>query len=373
MHLRLNHLSMKPKKVLLFPLLRDIQVIPPTISIINYLAEQDYKIVIYTYYTNVIFSHPNIEIINFSKKPYPVRLIDRILAKCVFQYKFYKYFANNKKEIKAIWMGAWDIWGINLIRGNIKLIYQYHEYEEENFSYCRKADFVVVPEENRGWITYFKADLKRRPLLLPNIPNYGELDIQVDQEILKFQKEGKIVILYSGLIDNKKRNLFEIVGAFTHLPENYILVIIPSFVKVRNDFEDLVNYIQEKGLGERVKFLDPRIPPLHLNTIATADIGIGLYNAISLNNVYAAPNRLYEFVNFGTPIILPNYPSFKALSVAYPYAVNVVDSLSPESIAEVIIRIYTNNELAKKSIELFRVKEGNYNYYASKLTERVFK
>ncbi len=364
---------MKSKKVLLFPLLRDIQVIPPTIAIINFLAEQGYKIVVYTYFTNVTFSHLNIEVVNFSEKSYPTGLIERVVAKCAFHLNFYKYFFDNRRAIEAIWMGAWDIWGINLIRGNIKLVYQYHEYEEHNFSNCRKADYVVVPEENRGWITYFKAKLKRKPLLLPNIPYYGELDIQVDQEILEFQNEDNIVVLYSGLIDNKKRNLFELVGAFNHLPENYILAIIPSFVKVRNDFHELVNYIQENGLRERVKFLDPRTPPLHLNTIATADIGIGFYNAISLNNVYAAPNRLYEFVNFGTPIILPNYPSFKALSMAYPYAVNVVESLSPKSIAEVITEINTNSDIAKKSMELFILKEGNYKHYASKLTERIFK
>ena len=56
---------MKQHKFILFPLLRDIQIIPPTISIINYLAKEGYQIILFTYFTKVNFIHPNIEVIKY--------------------------------------------------------------------------------------------------------------------------------------------------------------------------------------------------------------------------------------------------------------------------------------------------------------------
>ncbi|MCF6298174.1 MAG: glycosyltransferase [Flavobacteriaceae bacterium] len=205
-----------------------------------------------------------------------------------------------------------------------------------------------------------------------NIPNYKNYVINKDVEIVKLQKQGKVVVLYSGLIDNKKRNLKELVSAFKYLPENIILVIIPSFVKIGNDLKDLENHIKELDLVNRVHFLDSRIPPKHIDTMATADIGVGFYSPTSLNNIYAAPNRLYEFVNNGTPVVLPNFPTFKALAKEFPFAVNVANPSLPEDIANIINMIITNNKIMKQSLFSFQKKEGDYNFYAEQIEKEIF-
>lgn len=360
-------------KLILFPLMRDIKTIPPTISFLNYLAERGYNIVHFTYFTNVQFEYKNISVIKISKEKYPIDLMSRIIAKSRFYWGFYRYFIKNKNNIDAIWLGAWDIIGIDKIKGNIPLHYQFHELEEQKYKYCRKSDSVIVPEENRGWITFFQAKLKRKPLLLPNIPFYNKHNISEDSEILELQKQGKTVVLYSGLIDNKKRNLPELISAFKFLPENFVLVIIPSFVKVRNDLNDLKKIITDLELEKRVLFFDSRIPPRHLDTMATADIGIGFYSPTSLNNVYAAPNRIYEFINNGTPVVLPDFPTFKALSKEFPYAVNTVNPASPKDIAEVINKILENKRLMKQSISSFKETKGDYRYYADQIEKEIFK
>ncbi len=363
---------MNKSKIIIFPLLRDVKTIPPTITILNYLAKKGFKIILYTYYTDVKFNHENINVLKTSLTPYPKSFLKRIVAKTKFLISFYLFFLKKRSEIEAIWLGAWDIFAIDKIKNNIKLIYQFHELEPNKYKYCRKADFVVIPEENRAWITYFEANLQKFPLILPNIPDYNEHTIKPDLEIEELRKNGKIITLYSGLIDIKKRNLKELVKAFGFLPKEYILVILPSFLKIRNDLEILKNYINELNLSERILFLQSRTPPNHLNTMSSVDIGIGFYSPTSLNNVYAAPNRLYEFLCFGTPVILPNYPSFKCLSKEFPYAVNTAEPSNPKSIAKKIMDVKTNYKLAQKSMIEFNKKNGNYNKYAEKIIIDIF-
>ena len=364
---------MNKSSTILFPLLRDIKTIPPTVSIINFLADKGHKIILFTYYTDITFDNANISIICLNKKPYPVTFIKRLIAKLYFYRQFYTYFLKNKQMLDVIWMGAWDVLGIDKFKGESKLVYHFHELEPHKFKYCRKSDYVVVPEENRAWITYFEARLNNKPLLLPNIPNYSQHKVTTDQEIKALQENGKIVVLYSGLIDNKKRNLKELVSAFQFLDDNVILTIIPSFVKVRNDIAELKDHIKRLKLEHRILFLDSRIPPKHIDTMATADIGVGFYSAVSLNNVYAAPNRLYEFVNFGTPVVLPDFPTFRALSKEFPFAINIADPNSPENIADSIKGIIKNAAISKNSIFSFKEKEGNYDYFADQVVKEIFK
>ncbi len=363
---------MKEKSTILFPLMRDFKTIPPTIAIINYLAKNGYEIEVFTYYTQVQFKIENVKIITCSKFPYPVgSILKRIMAKSLFHFKFYFYFFKNKIRINFIWLGAWDVWGLNIFKGKSKIIYQYHELEESKYHNCRKSDYLIVPEENRAWITYFQAKLKKLPYILPNIPYYSDYDVMIDPEIEKLKKDNKIVIMYSGLLDIKKRNLKELVSSLSFLSKEYILVLIPSFNVNIKDEENLRNHIRELHLKERVFFLKSRVPPKHLDSMSTADIGVGFYSPTSLNNIYAAPNRLYEFINNNTPVILPNFPSFKSLAKEYPFAVNVADPNSPKEIAEVILAINENSKSMKMSIRKFKVERGNYEYFAKQIIEKI--
>ncbi|MBJ2174579.1 hypothetical protein JBL43_10050 [Aureibaculum sp. A20] len=363
---------MKEKVKILFPLMRDFKTIPPTIAIINYLAVLGYKIEIFTYHTEVRFKQKNVKVITCSKNQYPVgSILKRLIAKLFFHFKFYSYFFKNNSRLKFIWLGAWDVFGLNIFKGNSKIIYHYHELEESKYKNCRKADYLVVPEENRGWITYFQANLKRLPFILPNIPYYDDYQVVIDTEVQELKKDNQVIIMYSGLLDIKKRNLKELVSSLNFLPQKFVLVVIPSFNVNSTDEEELKNHIEQLNLKERVYFLKSRVPPQHLNSMSTADIGVGFYSPTSLNNVYAAPNRLYEFVNNETPVILPNFPSFKSLSKEYPFAVNVADPSSPKDISDVIMSISKNNDFMELSICKFKKEQGNYQYFANQIVEKI--
>jgi hypothetical protein len=49
-------------------------------------------------------------------------------------------------------------------------------------------------------------------------------------------------------------------------------------------------------------------PPYHLHVTSHADIGILTYDHSSLNNIFCAPNKLWEFSNFAIPMIGNDIP-----------------------------------------------------------------
>ncbi|AZQ44695.1 glycosyltransferase family protein [Nonlabens ponticola] len=361
---------MRQKKIV-FPLLREVKTIPPTISLIEYLGKKGYEVVFFTYYSSGSAFDNSIKTITVSNDPYPSDLISRILAKIKFNWLFFNYYRKNKENIHSLWFGALDVIGMHFFYKNVIKVYQAHELEERSVKNAGKFDYVIVPEENRAWILYFLGKMQRKPLLLPNIPNYNSYTFTQDEELLEFKKEGKVLVLYSGLIDIQKRNLFALLGAIELLPPAYCLVIIPSTVRVRDDFSLFKLEIEKRALSNRVFILESRTPPFHLDTIGTVDIGIGLYSATSLNNVYAAPNRLYEFTMMGTPVILPDYPGFKAFAKEFPYAINTVDANREKDMADTITSIYQNIDLAQRMCSKFCQLNADYDKYASVVVNSI--
>jgi hypothetical protein len=113
--------------------------------------------------------------------------------------------------------------------------------------------------------------------------------------------------------------------------------------------------------------------PQHLATIQKADLGIGLYRPTSLNQVYAAPNRLYEFTRFGIPVILPDFPYFRYLSVKYPFAINPVNPESPDDIANSIRMVLQEPNLVKghENAVKFTNTEGKYEIIFKKCWDKI--
>ena len=52
-------------------------------------------------------------------------------------------------------------------------------------------------------------------------------------------------------------------------------------------------------------------PPLHLHITSHAHIGIVTYTYESLNNIFCAPNKIYEYSGFGIPMIANKIPGLE--------------------------------------------------------------
>lgn len=69
--------------------------------------------------------------------------------------------------------------------------------------------------------------------------------------------------------------------------------------------------VRERDLQERVYFLDPVPPDDLLPVVASADVGLVLLENTCLNLRYALPNKLFEYLTAGLPVLASDLPELR--------------------------------------------------------------
>jgi glycosyltransferase involved in cell wall biosynthesis len=146
----------------------------------------------------------------------------------------------------------------------------------------------------------------------------------------------RVICIYQGLIA-ARRNMEELIDAMVEVPDSIGLAIIGSGEAA--DVEACDRRIEQKGLAGRVQ----RIPPVSIEEIlewtADADIGLLLYDqSHSLNNRLCAPNKLFEYMMIGLPMIGTRCPGLEPF-VAGMNLGELVDSSNSSAIAAAIVRL----------------------------------
>ncbi len=96
------------------------------------------------------------------------------------------------------------------------------------------------------------------------------------------------------------------------------------------------------GLAARVRFLDPEPPDALLAATASADVGITLLEDTCLNHRYALPNKLFEYLMAGLPVLASDLPEMRALVEGYGAGRLVRPDAGPEVLAEALHALATD-------------------------------
>ncbi|WP_158673390.1 glycosyltransferase [Bosea sp. FBZP-16] len=101
--------------------------------------------------------------------------------------------------------------------------------------------------------------------------------------------------------------------------------------------EQLRGIAREAGVEDRVVFAPP-VPMLDLvKEAATADIGLSTPPKTSKHNIYAMPNKLFEYIQAGLAICVCDLPDMARLVRNHDLGI-LIDEVTPESIAAAINR-----------------------------------
>jgi glycosyltransferase involved in cell wall biosynthesis len=336
---------MKEKKIL-YIVKGALHIYPPCLTQIFLLKDQgvDITVICGECSPNVVrlLKERNINCIEVGNHRIKPRFLGKVSSYIIFRTKVGKLIRELKDDNTTIWFGTVD-GAIALIGGyqNTPYILSVLELYDKNPLYrnglkqiVHEASAIVSCEENRARIMKSWWGLKKIPYIMPNKPynhpynkNQDPSSFEVATAISKIQD--KKVIIYQGMIA-ADRNLSTLAEALNKMESEYTLVLIGS------THYDGVSQI--KKIYKNTLYLGYYPAPLHLEITSYAHIGIANYDDSSLNNLFCAPNKIYEYAGFGIPILGSDVPGLKGTIGKY-CAGECINFLDKDLIVEAINKI----------------------------------
>lgn len=119
------------------------------------------------------------------------------------------------------------------------------------------------------------------------------------------------VILYQGAL-NMGRGLEAAIRAMSFLEDAELWIAGDGDIT-----DELKKMVDELSLQEKVKFLG-RLPLLELTALTQqADLGISLEEDLGLNYRFALPNKLFDYIQAGVPVLVSNLPEMRRIVETY--------------------------------------------------------
>jgi glycosyltransferase involved in cell wall biosynthesis len=228
-----------------------------------------------------------------------------------------------------------------------KIIYDAHELESETNGITndmrkmvnlierlcwRKIDhFITVSPSILDW---YKERYKiEKSEIVMNSPQIEEQK-KLGEKNLYFREKFSIpssskIFLYLGNLE-RGRGIHEILEAFSSLPSKYVVVFMGT--------GSLQNEIKSFEKKYDNIFIHEPVTHHHVTKIASsADFGICLIENVSLSNYYCLPNKLFENIFAGLPVIVSNFPDMGEL--VKKYGVGMIVENSAETLMSAVENI----------------------------------
>jgi|GEM_PF-1295387 len=163
----------------------------------------------------------------------------------------------------------------------------------------KKADVVMHAEKRR--LEYFSKTYRTeaKQFLLENLPFFKN---HVPERGLR--KSIRCVYV-GGFMPG--RFIEEILIGFSELNEKSVFLDMIGFYSPPN-YEIKIRKLIANIDTSHIKFLPPVSHSKMYNTLSSYDIGLAFYSNTNLNNYYCAPNKIYDYIQMGIPVITNDYP-----------------------------------------------------------------
>jgi glycosyltransferase involved in cell wall biosynthesis len=153
------------------------------------------------------------------------------------------------------------------------------------------------------------------------------------------------VVLYQGWISSE-RNIETLIRGVRHFSDDVVLALIGYGAHE----EVLRNVAREEGVDGRVVFLGQIPNDEMLRYTAGADLGVVPYLPVDENHLYCSPNKFFEFVLAGVPVIAHDMPFFRVMQESYG-VVYIADMTSPRAFGEAVTALLGRDVLLEEMKE----------------------
>jgi glycosyltransferase involved in cell wall biosynthesis len=240
-----------------------------------------------------------------------------------------------------------------------KLVYDAHELETETYG-MRGLRQVIARHVERMLIKYASLiivvgdginDWYRDTYGLSNIVTVLNCpEFQEHRNTKRFHNElgipegEKIVLYQGGLVGG--RGVEQLLKIFSEYGDDRHVLVLMGY----GELESLIKeYVESHG---NVYFQEAVPPSVVLQYTASADVGISYIDNASLNDRFCLPNKLFEYIMAGLPVIVNNAPEMRRVVIENKIGI-VLSELTPESLKQAL------DELAR--IDAGELKENIKN------------
>ncbi len=150
-----------------------------------------------------------------------------------------------------------------------------------------------------------------------------------------------VLILHQGSIQ-KSRGCFLLLDAMRDV-DGAVLVFMGSGPQM----PALARAVREHGIHKRVRLVDPMPPDALLPVTADADLGVTLLEDTCLNHQYALPNKLFEYLMAGVPVLASDLHEMRRV-VEHHQVGMVVRPSDRRSLVQALQQCANNVELRRK-------------------------
>ena len=215
---------------------------------------------------------------------------------------------------------------------------------------------------NQSIANYFTNKYKVPFIFVRNIPNYSKIIKLKSRTDLNLPLSKKIVILQGAGI-NMQRGAEELVEAFKYLDESYLLLIIGSGDVIKQLKSNVIKF----ELQNKVNFID-KIPASELrHYTSVSNLGVTIDKNSNLNYHFSLPNKVFDYMHAGIPILASKLPEIEHLISKYHVGI-YIDNHEPQHIAHKISSFLNSNYyLEYKSNTIIAAIENNWETEKQKL------
>ena len=255
----------------------------------------------------------------------------------------------------------------------VHLVYDSHEY------FCHVPELEARPHIQKAWLAIerfllpklrhfftvndsiasrYKKEYNVEATVVRNVPLAAMFNNAEEAAREKLElPENKKIILLQGAGININRGAEEAVQAMQHLSDDVLFLIIGG----GDVLPHLKKMVNELKLDEKVKFIN-KMPFAELvKYTQNADVGLTLDKPDSLNYRYSLPNKLFDYIHAGVPVLASPLPEIKNIFSTYNIG-EIIESHDPQHIAEKLQSMLYDDEKIKMWKEQLKLAAGEYRW-----------
>jgi len=186
----------------------------------------------------------------------------------------------------------------------------------------------------------YEAQYKIRPVVVRNCALNSESIVPYDRKEFRIENDN-LIIIFQGSGINIDRGGEELIEAVRQTDR--VSLFIVGSGDVLGKLKAGVNYSDP---AQRVRFINKVPWEEMMRFTKMADAGISLDKNTSLNYRFSLPNKLFDYLSAGLPVITGNLPETRKIVETYDCGL-IIPEISPAEISRAIIELRDNHVLRK--------------------------